>query len=138
VSDSPYLYLTVSQIRELHHSVIEEFGGTDGLRGIGSLDSSVQAPQDAVLLQDGDVFVPASTYAYSIVQNNPFIDGNKRTALVVALVFLEINGVIDHNYYGPLLVQAMLYLTERKMNTELFAQFLRDALSGTQGTWEDG
>jgi len=106
VSGSPYLYLTISQIRELHDSVIQ-------------------------------VFEQASAYAYSIVQNSPFMGGNKRTALVAALVFLEINGITEHGYNESLLVQAMLYLAEGKMNVDLFAQFLRDALSGTMGTWED-
>ena len=137
MSDSPYLYLTISQIRELHDFVIQEYGGTDGLRGLASLDSIVEAPQNVVYFQDGDVFEQASAYAYSIVQNNPFMDGNKGTALVAALVFLEINGITEHDYNKSLLVQAMLYLAEGKMNANLFAQFLRDAVSGTMGTWED-
>jgi death-on-curing protein len=137
VSGSPYLYLTISQIRELHDSVIQEYGGTDGLRGLGSLDSIVKAPQNVAYFQDGDVFEQASAYAYSIMQNSPFTGGNKRTALVAALVFLEINGITEHDYNESLLVQAMLYLAEGKMNVDLFAQFLRDALSGTMGTWED-
>ena len=107
------------------------------MRGIGSLDSIVKAPQNVAYFQDGDVFEQASAYAYSIVQNSPFRGANKRTALVAALVFLEINGITEHDYNESLLVQAMLYLAEGKMNADLFAQFLRDALSGTMGTWED-
>jgi death on curing protein len=137
VSGSPYLYLTISQIGELHDSVIHEYGGTDGLRGLGNLDPIVKAPQNVAYLQDGDVFEQASAYAYSIVRNSPFMGGNKRTALVAALVFLEINGITEHDYNESLLVQAMLYLAEGKMNMDLFAQFLRDALTGTMGTWED-
>lgn len=137
MNDSPYLYLTISQIRELHDFVIQEYGGTDGLRGLASLDSIVEAPQNVAYFQDGDVFRQASAYAYAIVQNNPFVDGNRRTALVAALVFLEINGITEHDYNESLLVQATLYLAEGRMNADLFAQFLRDALSGTMGTWED-
>ena len=133
MSESPYLYLTISQIRELHDSVIQEYGGTDGLRGLASLDPIVEAPQNVAYFQEGDVFEQASAYAFAIVQHNPFMDGNKRTALV----FLEINGIKEHDYNESLLVQAMLYLAEGKMNVELFAQFLRDALSGTIGRWED-
>ena len=137
MSDSPYLYLTISQIRELHDSVIQEYGGADGLRDFGSLDSIVEAPQNVAYFKDGDVFEQASAYAFFIVQKNPFVDGNKRTALVAALVFLEINGITEHDYNESLLVQAMLYLAEGRMNADLFAQFLRDALSGNMGTWED-
>jgi death on curing protein len=137
VSDSPYLYLTLSQIRELHDSVIQMYGGSNELRDLASLDWIVEAPQNVAYFQDGDVFEQASAYAFSIVQKNPFMNGNKRTALLAALVFLEINGITEHAYDESTLVQAMLYLTEGKMNVDLFAQFLRDALSGTIGTWED-
>jgi death on curing protein len=137
VSDSPYVYLTISQIRELHDSLNQEYGGSDGLTDLASLDLSVKAPQNVAFLQGGDVFEQASAYACSIVQNNPIIKAKKRTALVVALVFLELNGITDHDYNELLLLQAMRYLAEGKMNADLFAQFLRDALSGTVGTWED-
>jgi death-on-curing protein len=137
MSDSPYVYLTISQIRELHDALDREYGGSDGLTGLARLDLSVKAPQNVAFLQDGDVFEQASAYASSIVQNNPVIKGNKRTALVAALVFLELNGITDHDYNELLLLQATKYLAEGKMNSNLFAQFLRDALSGTVGTWED-
>jgi death on curing protein len=137
MSDSPYLYLSVSQIRELHDTTIKEHGGSNGLEGFVGLDSCVQAPQNVACFCDGDVFEQASAYAYCIARKRPFKDGNKRTALVAALVFLEINGVMDHDYDEPLLLQAVLYLAGGKMNADLFAQFLRDAVSGTTGTWED-
>jgi hypothetical protein len=56
---------------------------------------------------------------------------------VTALVFLEINGLTDHDYNEAMLLQAMLYLAEGKMVGRLFAQFLRDAASGVTGTWEN-
>jgi len=137
MSDSPYLYLTVSQIRELHDAVIEEHGGAGGSRSSGGLDSCVEAPQNVAYLQDGDVFEQASAYACSILRKNPFKDGNRRTALVAALVFLEINGVTDHDYDESMLLQAVLYLAEGKMDGNLFAEFLREAVSGITGTWQD-
>ena len=93
MSESPFLYLSVEQIRELHDAVLEEHGGTRGSRMGGSLDSCVTAPQTVAYLQEGDVFQQASAYACSILEKSPFKDGNCRTALVTALVFLEINGV---------------------------------------------
>ena len=88
-------------------------------------------------LQEGDVFEQASAYACSILRKGPFKDGNRRTALATALVFLEINGVVDHDYNEHLLLQALIYLAEGKMDGNLFAQFLREAVSGITGTWED-
>lgn len=58
-------------------------------------------------------------------------------ALVTALVFLEINGLTDHDYDAATLFQAVLYLAEGKMDEDLFAHFLRDAVSGVTGIWAD-
>ena len=135
MSDSPYLYLTVAQIRELHDTVLAEYGGAQGTRA--GLDSCAKAPQQVAFLQDGDVFEQASAFACSILRKSPFRNGNRMTALVAALVFLEINGVIDHDYDEAMLLQAMAYLSEGKMDGNLFAQFLREAVSGTTGTWQD-
>jgi death-on-curing protein len=137
VSDSPYVYLTASQIRELHDVVIEEYGGDRGSRDMSGLDSCVQAPQNVAYLQDGDVFEQASAYACSIVRKGPFKGGNRRTALATALVFLEINGVVDHDYNESMLFQAMVYLADGQMDGNLFAHFLREAVSGITGAWED-
>ena len=137
MSDSPYLYLTMAQIQELHDAIIEEQGGVRGARSGEGLDSCVDAPQNVAFLKEGDVFDQASPYAFSIVRKNPFKEGNRGTALAAALVFLEINGVMDHDYDESLLLQAMIYLAEGKMDGNLFAQFLREAVSGTTGTWQD-
>jgi death-on-curing protein len=137
VSESPYLYLTVSQIQALHEAVIEEHGGTRESRKSGSLDSCVDAPQNVAFLQDGDVFEQASAYACSIIRKCPFKAGNRGTALAAALVFLDINGVMDQNYDETILLQAMVYLAEGKMDGNLFAEFLREAVSGAKGSWQD-
>ena len=137
MSGSPYLYLTSSQICELHDLIIREYGGAGGLRGFASIESSVAAPQDVAYILAGDIFEQASAYAYSIVQSRHFKDGNRRTALAAALAFLEINGVLDHAYDESTLLEAIMHLAKGRMNRELFAQFLRDAVSGMRGTWED-
>ena len=79
----------------------------------------------------------AKIFSIRILRKGPFKDGNRGTALVTALVFLEINGVVDHDYNEQMLLQAMIYLAEGKMDGNLFAQFLREAVSGITGTWED-
>jgi prophage maintenance system killer protein len=61
---------------------------------------------------------------------SPFKQGNRGTALAAALVFLDINGVMEIDYDDSMLIQAMLYLADGKMDGELFAQFLREAVSG--------
>ncbi len=137
MSDSPYLYLTVSQIQDLHDAVVEELGGARGAESSERLDSCVDAPQNVALLKEGDVFEQASAYACSIVRKSPFKEGNRGTALAAALVFLDINGVMEIDYDEAMLVQAMLYLADGKLDGNLFAQFLREAVSGITGTWQD-
>jgi death-on-curing family protein len=137
VSDSPFLYLTMAQIQELHDAVIEEQGGVRGTTSVASLDSCVDAPQNIARLKEADVFEQASAYACSIMRKNPFMNGNQGTALAAALVFLEINGVLDHHYDESMLAEAMIYLADGKMDADLFAQFLREAVSGITGTWQD-
>jgi death on curing protein len=137
VSDSTYLYLTVSQIQALHEAVLEEHGGARESLSSEALDSCVDAPQNVAFLQGGDVFEQASAYACSIVRKSPFKAGNRGTALAAALVFLDINGVVDHDYDETILLQAMIYLSEGKMDGNLFSQFLREAVSGVKGTWQD-
>ena len=137
MSDSPYLYLTMAQIQELHDAVIEEQGGVRGARSAEGLDSCVDAPQNVALLKEGDVFEQASAYACSIMRKNPFKNGNRGTALAAALVFLDINGVLDHHYDESMLAEAIIYLADGKMDADLFAQFLREAVSGITGTWQD-
>ena len=86
-------FLTLSEILEFHEDLIRSFGGSPGVRDLGLLESSIAMPQSG----SGNVFFHqfpfemAAAYAYHIAQNHPFVDGNKRTALTAALVFLEIN-----------------------------------------------
>lgn len=70
------------------------FGGQDGIRDDGVLRSGLATPEatfDGVYLHS-DEFMMAAAYAFHIAEGQPFVDGNKRTALNAALVFLEING----------------------------------------------
>jgi prophage maintenance system killer protein len=125
-NDSSYIYPTISQIREVHDIVVREHRGAECLGGLGNI---VTVSKEAALRQGSDVFDKASAYARSIAQQMLFKDGNKRTALAASLTFLETNGVIDHDYYEPILQEAILYLSQGDISEEHFAQFLRDAFS---------
>ncbi len=76
----------------LHERLLAEHGGAVGIRDEGLLDAALAAPKNHFVYEQGDVFMLAAAYAYAITQNHPFIDGNKRVALTVAGVFLELNG----------------------------------------------
>jgi len=88
------LFLTLDDVLESHAEQIAAYGGSDGIRDVGMLLSAVAQPESTF---DGqflhvDLFEMAAAYLFHIVQNHPFLDGNKRVGLEAALLFLEING----------------------------------------------
>lgn len=88
------LFLTYEEILEFHADQLRLFGGQDGIRDDGVLRSAVAMPEasfDGVYLHE-DIFLMAAAYAFHIAEGQPFMDGNKRTGLNAALVFLELNG----------------------------------------------
>lgn len=90
---SDRVYLTVVEVLAFHEVLIEEFGGTPGVRDMGALDAALFRPQTGYYR---DVVEEAAALFESLAQNHPFIDGNKRAAFAVMDVFLRINGrVID-------------------------------------------
>lgn len=87
-------YLTPEQVLFIHSRVIAETGGIHGVRDLGLLESAVARPQATF---DGkelysDVFIKAAALMDSLVNNHPFADGNKRTGVMSAGLFLLING----------------------------------------------
>ena len=87
-------YLTVPQILFLHARLIEETGGSQGLRDLGLLESATARPQATFSGQElyPDLFAKAAALMDSIVNNHPFLDGNKRTGIAAAGLFLQQNG----------------------------------------------
>lgn len=88
-------FLDVADILTLHANQVELYGGQQGVRDLSLLESAVAQPQATFGGQflHADVFEMAAAYLFHIVQNHPFIDGNKRTGLVAALAFLDLNGI---------------------------------------------
>jgi death on curing protein len=89
-------FLEVSDVLKIHNQQIEAFGGIFGIRDNGLLESAVATPQATFGGEylHIDLFEMAAAYAFHISENQPFLDGNKRTALTSALVFLDINGYL--------------------------------------------
>lgn len=83
-------YLDLEEILRLHHQIIEDFGGSHGVRDEGRLKSVAEAPMQEVFgtEQYASVFEKAAVYLRSIIGDHPFVDGNKRSALTVCGVFL--------------------------------------------------
>jgi death-on-curing protein len=75
----------------LHEQLIAQFGGSSGLRDAGLLDSALARPENLQAYEKPTVFDLVASYAFGLVKNHPFIDGNKRMGFAVAVLFLELN-----------------------------------------------
>ena len=111
MTDEP-VFLTVGEVLALHIDQIREFGGSEGIRDEGGLESAVAQASSTF---DGkylhaSLFEMAAAYAFHIAENHPFVDGNKRTALNSAIVFLGLNGFDVVEEEGRL-YEAMIGLT---------------------------
>ena len=87
-------YLTPEQVLFIHARLIAETGGTPGIRDIGSLLSAIARPQATFEGESlyPDIFQKAAALFQSIIFNHPFLDGNKRTGITAAFLFLQLNG----------------------------------------------
>lgn len=86
------IWLEPDLAETIHDEVIERFGGSYGIRDKNLLESALARPQHLFTYEQPSIFELAAAYGYGITKNHPFVDGNKRTALVVMIVFLEDNG----------------------------------------------
>lgn len=101
--------LSKKQVLALHSDLIREFGGTEGIRDEGLLESALAVPFQTF---DGEQAYPslqakAARLGFGLVSNHPFVDGNKRTGAHVMLVFLALNGV-ELRYEQQELIDAFL------------------------------
>lgn len=91
-------YLSIEEILRIHFQVIEDYGGSHGVRDEGRVHSATNAPKKAVfgIEQYPDLITKAALYLRNIVSDHPFVDGNKRTAITVSGIFLQRNGYKVH------------------------------------------
>ena len=91
------VWLDSQDLYVLHNQLLARFGGLEGIRDEGLLESAIHRPIQK-FQYNPKVTLPelAGSYAYGIARNHPFFDGNKRAALLAAIVFLEINGMKFH------------------------------------------
>jgi death-on-curing protein len=119
-------FLSVDDVLSMHEDQLRHFGGTAGIRDLGALESAVAVPSatfDGRYLH-ADVFEMAAAYAFHIAENQPFLDGNKRTGLNAAIVFLDVNGwlVLDPE---ERLAEAILRLADRTLDKQGLATLFR-------------
>lgn len=108
-----------------HADALQEHGGLDGLRDEALLDSALARPLNLHRYERVDLCRLAAAYAVGIVQNHPFLDGDKRAGFLAAAVFLERNGLqlTSHPAHAAAFV---IGLADGSCSEEVFAAWLRD------------
>ena len=76
----------------IHAKSLAVYGGSDGVRDEGLLESALGRPENLAAYGEPSVFELAAAYGFGIVRNHPFVDGNKRTAFLTAVLFMQLNG----------------------------------------------
>ena len=118
------IFLELDEVLRIHARSLDEHGGRDGVRDLGLVDSALASAKNILYYADGDWFDVAAGYAFHLAESQAFIDGNKRTAVVSALVFLAKNGI----YATPApweLYSAMIDVAEKKKNKADLADIFR-------------
>lgn len=118
-------WLNKRMVLAIHSEQLAEHGGSDGMRDETLLESALAKPLNVLAYrEDVDLFTLAASYAFGIARNHAFVDGNKRTALVVTLTFLACNGWQltadrEDRYF------AFLHLADGSLSEDEMAAWLR-------------
>jgi len=108
-----------------HDESVAEHGGPAGVRDAGLLASALARPQNAWSFGERDLYELAALYGHGIAKNHPFVDGNKRTAFIAAVAFLELNGLVFTAGEADAAVQ-VIALAAGEIDAEGFAAWLRE------------
>ena len=123
------IWLTTELVVAIHGEQLRRFGGPEGLRDQGMLESALGRPMNKHAYEAVDLADLASAYAFGIGRNHPFVDGNKRAALLSLIVFLGLNGV-DFVVPEPEAVVAIQTLAAGTLSEEGLALWIRDRIGG--------
>lgn len=122
-------FLGVEEVIGIHARQLSEFGGGEGIRDQGLLASAIAQPEASFAGEylHQDLYEMAAAYLFHLVQNHPFVDGNKRVGLLAALVFLGTNGVVIEESSAKL-YELTLAVAEGRADKEQIASVLRSCV----------
>jgi len=118
------IWIEQDLVLAVHDRQLVEHGGGEGLRDEGLLQSALVRPLNHFAYESTDIVELAAKYTAGIVQNHPFVDGNKRTGFVVGILFLELNGY-RFTASEEAAAQAIIELAAGRMSENGFCEFLR-------------
>ncbi len=119
------IFFEYEQVVKLHSSLISKTGGIDGVRDANLLDSALKDPFQTFDGKDlySDILDKASQLCYSLIENHPFADGNKRIGVHLTLLFLKINN-IELKYSQQDLIDFGLDIADGKLNKDNIKEWL--------------
>ncbi len=122
-------FLSLVEILDLHHQIIQQSGGAMGIRDLGALESAVAQPR---MTFGGEDLYPtivdkASALGFSIVMNHPFIDGNKRTGHAAMEIFLVLNE-LEINASTDEQERVILALASGELDRDAFTKWLQQSV----------
>ena len=125
-------WLTKDLILAIHDEQLAEHGGRPGIRDLGLLESALARPMNRAAYAKPTVFDLAAAYAFRIIRDHPFIDGNKRVAFLAAALFLLDNG-FEITAKDEAIIAAVLSLADGAIDEPTFAFWLADNTARAKG-----
>jgi death on curing protein len=124
-------FLTFAEVIEIHDYQMEHFGGASGLRDIELLKSAIGMPSATYggNFLHPSIYEMAAAYLFHLVENHPFVDGNKRVGAMAALIFLDLNGM-DFNASDEEFTAMVLRVASGKMLKAEITLFFKAHCSG--------
>lgn len=121
------IWLTRHMVEAFHRESLVRFGGADGTRDEGLLLSALARPENILAYEpEADVYRLAAAYCAGVIKTPPFVDGNKRTGLLSAIVFLGLNNIAT-NFDEPMIVTMVYGLAAGDVTEDEFAAWLRNS-----------
>lgn len=120
-------------LEAMHADQVRAHGGQHGIRDPGLLESALARPRDAWAYRSDELDLSdlAAEYAFGLIKNHAFLDGNKRIGFVAANVFLLLNG-LEIEVEEPEAVDAVLQVTDRRLDRDGLAAWIRSSVQEFQ------
>jgi len=118
------VFVSLAQVMRAHRTSLELHGGIDGVRDQGAVESALASAVNTWNYGGGDAYDVAAAYAFHLAESQAFLDGNKRTAITTALVFLALKGLYAKSNQDEL-YDAMIAIARREMDKAGLAAVLR-------------
>lgn len=118
-------WLSLEEVVVAHERQLVRFGGPEGLRDVGALDSALARPRNRFAYGETDLAALATSYAFGLARNHAFVDGNKRIAFLTMMLFLRLND-IRFAPPQPDAARIILALAAGEVNEEGLTRWIRD------------